>query len=62
MATFSRNPGNLWTNPELTCQHADPEILLPRHGSGVAEEKILLLRGTLEDVLSKVKVQRGDLK
>ena len=20
----SRNPGNLWTNPDLTCQHADP--------------------------------------
>jgi hypothetical protein len=62
MATFSRNPGNLWTNPDLTCQHADPDILLPRHESGVAEEKILLLRGTLEDVLSKIKVQRGDLK
>jgi hypothetical protein len=62
MATFSRNPGNLWTNPDLTCQHADPDILLPRHGRGVAEEKILLLRGSLEDVLSKIKVQRGDLK
>lgn len=62
LATFSRNPGNLWTNPDLTCQHADPEISLTRHSKGIAEEKILLFRGTLEDVLSKVKAQRGDLK
>jgi len=25
LATFSRDPGNVWGNPELTCQHADPE-------------------------------------
>ena len=62
MATFSRNPGNLWTNPDLTCQHADPEIPLSRYSKGVAEEKILLFPGTLEDVLSKVKAQRGDLE
>ena len=62
MATFSRNPGNLWTNPDLTCQHADPDIPLSRQSKGVAEEKILLLRGTLQDVLNKVKAQRGDLE
>jgi len=62
MATFSRTPGNLWTNPDLTCQHADPEISLPPHSKGVAEEKILLFRGTLNDVLRKVNEQRGVLK
>ncbi len=62
MATFSRNPGNLWTNPELTCQHADPGINLPRHSKGVAEEKTLLFRGTLADVLTKVREQRAALK
>lgn len=62
MATFSRNPGNLWTNPDLTCQHADADIPLSRHSKGISEEKILLFRGTLEDVLSKVKAQRGDLE
>ena len=62
MATFSRKPGNLWTNPELTCQHADPDISLPRHSKGFVEEKILIFRGTLEDVLSKVTAQRGELK
>jgi len=61
-ATFSRNPGNLWTNPELTCQHADPEIALPRHTKGVIEEKTLLFRGTLDDVANKVRQQRAALK
>jgi hypothetical protein len=62
MATFSRNPGNLWTNPDLTCQHADPEIALPRLHKGVAEEKILLFRGTLDDVSRDVKDQHGVLE
>ena len=62
MATFSRNPGNLWTNPELTCQHADPEIALPHHSEGIVEEKMLLFRGTLDDVVTKVRQQRPALK
>lgn len=62
MATFSRNLGNLWTNPDLTCQHADPEIALPRHGKGAIEEKTLLFRGTLDDVANKVRQQRAALK
>jgi hypothetical protein len=57
MATFSRNPRNLWTNPDLTCQHADPDIAVPRHKTGVIEEKMLLFPGTLDDVLSKVHEQ-----
>jgi hypothetical protein len=62
MATFSRNPGNLWTNPELTCQHADPEIPLLRKSQGVVEEKMLLFQGVLDDVISKVRQQREGLK
>lgn len=62
IATFSRNPGNLWTNPDLTCQHADPEIALPHHSEGIVEEKMLLFRGTLDDVLTKVRQQRATLK
>jgi hypothetical protein len=61
MATFSRNPGNLWTNPDLTCQHADPDIPVPRHKTGVIEEKTLLFPGTLDDVLTKVHEQRANL-
>ncbi len=31
-ASFSRDPGNVWSNPELACQHVDPEVPLPRGG------------------------------
>jgi len=62
MATFSRNPGNLWTNPDLTCQHADPEIAVAHSHTGVVEEKVLLFAGTLDDVLTKVHQQRPSLK
>ena len=61
MATFSRNPGNLWTNPDLTCQHADPDVSVPPHKTGVIEEKMLLFPGTLDDVLNKVHQQRPNL-
>ena len=62
MATFSRSPGNLWTNPELTCQHADPDIPVSRRSTGVIEEKLLLLSGTLDDVLVRVREERVALK
>src|ERR1051326_254252 len=59
MATFLRNPGNLWTNPDLTCQHADMEIPLPHQSTGIIEEKITLFRGTLDDLLRKISAQRN---
>jgi hypothetical protein len=46
----------------LTCQHADPEIALPRRSKGIIEEKTLLFRGMLNDVANKVHQQRAALK
>ena len=62
MATFSHNPGNLWTNPELTCQHADAETALLRKSQAVIEEKTVLFRGVLDDVATKVRQQSAGLK
>lgn len=61
-ATFARNPGNVWSNPELTCQHADPEVPLAHGGSAAYEVKILILKGSLEDALHKVLAQRSALE
>jgi hypothetical protein len=61
-ATFSRQCGNVWSNPELTCQHADPEGSLKAGGTAHLAEKMLIVRGTLNDVLVKVRKQRQDLK
>jgi len=61
-ATFSRDAGNVWSNPELTCQHADLEARLPHDGEAETEEKMLIFRGSLAEALRKVQAQRQDLK
>jgi hypothetical protein len=61
-ASFSRDPGNVWSNPELTCQHVDPQVPLPPGGRAQYEMKILIFKGTLHDALKKVSAQVSDLK
>jgi len=59
MATFSEDPGNLWSNPELTCQHADRETALKAGAHSTVDLKILLLSGTVDDVLATVRRERS---
>jgi hypothetical protein len=61
-ASFARDPGNVWTNPELTCQHVDPEVSLPHEGRAAYDVKILIFRGSLDDALKKVRSQRAGLQ
>jgi hypothetical protein len=61
-ASFAREPGNIWSNPELTCQHVDPDVPLPHNGHAAYEVKILIFNGSLEDALRKVLVQRNNLQ
>jgi hypothetical protein len=62
VASFTKTTGNVWSNPELTCQHVDPEKPLPPEGKAVVEVKILIFEGTLDQVLQKVRAQRGSLQ
>lgn len=62
IASFTRTTGNVWSNPELTCQHVDPQATLAPGGQAVLEVKILILQGSLDDVLQRVIVQRNTLK
>ena len=62
VASFTRTTGNVWSNPELTCQHVDPEISLAVGASAAMETKILVFQGSLNDVLKKVDAQRQSLK
>jgi hypothetical protein len=57
-ATCSLDAGNVWTNPELTCQHADPEVHLKPKGSASWETKTFIFRGSLAQAFEKVKQQR----
>ena len=55
MATYSVAPGNVWTNPELTCQHADMQVSLMPNSQSTTELKVFLFQGTLDDLLAKVR-------
>ena len=57
MAAYSAAPGNVWTNPELTCQHADMQTSLKPNSASSTELKLFLFPGTLDDLLSKVRAQ-----
>lgn len=62
VASFTRTTGNVWSNPDLTCQHVDPQTALPAGQSAILEEKILIFQGSLDQVLQKVLAQRDQLK
>lgn len=62
VASFTRTTGNVWSNPELTCQHVDPASPLAPSGRAVLEVKMLVFQGSLDQALEKVKSQRDSLK
>jgi hypothetical protein len=53
-ATWNPDAGNVWTNPELTCQHADSETPLKAGGTASLEVKTFVFEGTLEQLLAKI--------
>lgn len=62
VASFSHATGNVWSNPELTCQHVDENSTLTPYGQTVLEVKLLIFQGSLAQVLSKVVAQRDTLR
>ena len=62
VASFTRETGNVWSNPELTCQHVDPQTSLAPGQSATLEMKILVLHSSLEDALKRAIRQRESLK
>ena len=62
VASFAHDAGNVWSNPELTCQHIDPQRSLPPGRQAMLEVKLLILRGSLDEALRRARQQRGSLK
>jgi hypothetical protein len=62
IASFARTAGNVWSNPELTCQHVDPQTSLPPGQRATIELKMLVIRGSLDDALARANRQRESLK
>ena len=62
IASFARTAGNVWSNPELTCQHVDPQTSLSPGQRATIELKMLVIRGSLDDALERAIRQRESLK
>lgn len=61
VASFAHSTGNVWSNPELTCQHVDPEIALGPGQRATTEIKIVMSRN-LNEVLDEIKARQPLLK
>jgi hypothetical protein len=61
-ASFTRETGNVWSNPELTCQHVDPQVSVPARQTGYYEVKLLIFQGTLEQAREKLLQERPGLQ
>jgi hypothetical protein len=62
IASFSRTAGNVWSNPELTCQHVDPQTPLLPGQRAALEMKMLVIRGSLDAALELAIQQRESLQ
>ena len=60
-ASFAFDPGNVWSNPQLSCQHVDPQVSLGPGAHAAYEVKLLLFKGSLQAALTKVRAQRPAL-
>lgn len=62
IASFTNHTGNVWSNPELTCQHVDPQTAPSPGEEVILETKILAIRGSIDDAFKIAMTQRGSLK
>jgi hypothetical protein len=62
IAPFARTAGNVWSNPELTCQHVDPQTSLPPGQRATIELKLVVIRGSLDDALERAIRPRESLR
>jgi len=61
VASFTRTTGNVWSNPELTCQHVDPQATVGPGAVVTLDTKILFVRGSLDDAFALAMRQRDSL-
>jgi hypothetical protein len=62
VASVTRHTGNVWSNPELTCQHVDPQAALSPGEEATLETKLLVVAGSLDQVFKMAMQQRDSLK
>ena len=62
VASFTRTTGNVWSNPELTCQHVDPQPTSAPGEEVTMETRMLVVRGSLDDAFQMAMRQRDSMK
>lgn len=62
IASFTSQTGNVWSNPELTCQHVDPQQPLPPKSNVTLEVKLLAVHDSLEGAFRRASEQRALLR
>jgi len=62
VASFTREAFNVWSNPELTCQHVDRQLPLAPGQTVTSEVKLLVTQGSLDDALRRAIRQRAALR
>ena len=53
-ATFTKETGNLWNNPERSCQHADPAVDLKAGETKTLELRTFIIKDKLDKLLQLV--------
>lgn len=54
-ATWTKETGNLWTNPERSCQHADPSISSLQPGeTKILQLKTFIIKANLDELLKQL--------
>jgi hypothetical protein len=62
VASFTHTTGNVWSNPELTCQHVDPQAKAAPGEEATLDIKLLVVRGSLDDAFAMAMRQRDSLR
>ena len=58
-STYTKETGNLWTNPERSCQHSDPSTTLNAGQVKSIELKTFIIKDNLEQLL---KIVNGEMR
>ncbi len=53
-ATYTAETGNLWTNPERSCQYADPSVSIKPGESKILRLKTFVFKGSPADLLTLI--------
>ena len=61
-ATYTERSGNIWSNPELTCHHADPSVELGPRETKRVELKTYVIRGGFDELLSRIAGDFGSVE